>query len=944
MDQILLESFPTHGRLTLRIDDGIPVEWKTSATGFQALLRGVSFTDLGAPLGSEAQWAAEVSRRLERGQRDFDGKVASVELHEVAEGVMIQGTWRYPSGPNAPAHPEMQSFGYRERNPGRYIVDFWPKPGPTVAEAEAERRQRLQAAARRRSRDELNHRISRRIASEREIAAAYRVDAFCSQPLSDEHDVFPSFKPVHEPLDYSRYLPMTTPDSQFTYPRPDGDGRDARYVRLALDLYQKGRNALVIRTLDFLNAECPKSSYGTEMLFLRANAMIKLNPDLADEADRLLERLKNDAKGSPEALRAGMYLAGKLASGNRPLAASEAFLWLERSYPGDRLAWFFHLGAAEALYSIQQMDGAAREYEWVVKNGPNDEIKVDAATRLGDLNLARRQYELALAAYSNAARVFQVEASSLPPLYLNRGEALYQLGQYGEARKVFEEYLRKFPSYPGGWRATFRMGEILGRLEGAENQAASRRYFYATINQYPFSAGSTLARLRLLPCGDHGGYDAEAADRFFETEAKAFDMPRQLFMVHYRDMYNLARLRTLVGMKRYGVAVDVAAREISETRVEHVKRTLQHLFSTLFRRHIMDLLDKGERYEALNFYNHHLDYVGYDIGAGEPGYLLRLSSAASDLGLGKLAEAIVTQYRKATSDGAGPTPGRTLASGEATPAPPLTLDQRLRASEKDFADAKALWVGAGLSDAGAGLSGAGGGKSDAGAATRARIRELLARVVPESPSSWEKELILGLLEERSGHLPLALAHALQAQLLLPEDASAPDALRIEAWLASLEARGGNPSTALRMYRNLEKDLEFKTAKATDRKMSKPTGKTARKAADPSREKDGGSGEAALLGVPEAPDLGTILLAEGAILESRRRWSESASLYAKAMKQGFGGNQMAYSYARALLRTGRAGVRDKAVAALEGVAASKEDDFWKKMAVETLEDLKVRRRE
>ena len=898
-ENIQLQTFSSHSRLTFRVDDSVEADWKPTVQGFQVFFKGLNYSDFGAPFGHEEKWAAQ-SREI------HDPRLSEVRFREVPGGLMVEGNWKFATGPQAPAEPKMETFNFRDRNPSRLVVDFWVKKGPTFAEVQALEKQRAREASAKKIQNEIKTRIQRRIASEKAKASLDVVDEFCRKPLSEEKDVFLPFLPVHEKVDFSKWISLTTPDAQFPYYEPSSKARDAQYVRLALNLYRKGDYALVIRTLDFLDSEYPASKYHQEMRFLRANTLLKL--DLNADAEHILERLRTEAKNTPVALHSAMYLARRLMERQSPLAANEAFLWLVDHYPAHNLNWVFHLGSAESLYSIKQTDRAAKEYAWIIENAPGDDEKGEAALRFGDLYLERRQYEQAYAEYSRALRIFPKQAAHFPALALNRAEALYQMGKYSEVQKQYEDYLEQFSSYPEGWRATFRLGEIFGRRPGAENEAASRKWFYETVNRYPFSPGSTLARLRLLPCGDHGGYDYAAASRFLESEAMSFDAPTQVSMVHYSDLRMLAHVRSLITLNREDLAVDLAAELMEKPKIPEVKSSLRKMFSQLLRRNVLAFLRQGKKYEAIKFYSDREKYFTKGVTVDDPDYLLKLSYAASDLGLGNLGEQLAARYQEVSGK------DRTLATAQQTAEkPPTDLDTKLQAAEKAFAEAKAIWVGA---------------QGQLEAEDETRVKAQLAQVTLESPYSFEKEIILGLMDQKAKKTASARNHAVQAQLLMPASSSSEQTLRIAGWLAGLEASDGDVKVAFEMYRNLEKRL-------ADRKGEKPESAT----------KAGKSplSVAELLGVPEAPSMEFVFLEQGRLLEKLGRWGESAGVYSRAMDAGLGGNQAMFSYARALLKDGGQAGREKAIAMLEKLAVSKVDDFWKKLAIETLEDQKRMRR-
>lgn len=934
-ESLQVQTFPTHSRLVFKMDEGVPVQWKETKDGFEALFKGLGFTDLGAPLGEEDAWAQQFGKTL------HDPRLSSINLREVSGGLLVIGKWKFPTGAQSPAEPKMETFNYREHNPGEFIVDFWPKKGMTVAEVQALRKKQAREEKLRRERAEVQSRVSRRIASEKTKSEINDLGRFCSEPLSEQKDVFLSFMPVSEKIDYLKELPHGAPDSQFPYYEPKGDAQDAQYVRLALKLYREEKYGLVTRTLDFMDTEQPSSSYRLEMRFLRANALLKLG--MQAEGEKILSDLKAEAKGKPVALYSALYLASKLlepVEGKEfrfkdPLAAYETFSWFFTEYPDHRLAWLFHLGAAEALSAIKQTEQAAKEYLWVAENAHTPEQRAQGALRLGNVYLERRELPQALEAYTRALRYFKKESETYPAIHLNRGETLYGLGEYEEARKVFEDFTKKYSGYPQGWRATYRLGEVYGRQAGAANDSASRKWFYDTINHYPLSSGATLARLRLLPCGDHAGFAFESASRFFEGEAKTFDASGEVSMVRYSDYRALAQVRSYITLKREDVAIDIAQREMGLTKVAYVKEQLARMYDELFRKNILTLLNQNKPYEALTYYEERSKYRSKEVQPADPDYILKLSLAASRLGLGKKAEFLADAYHKAS------TPNRSVAQ-----ASPAALDSRLKTSEVKFASARALWI-----------SGDTGKDTEDGPKNADKIRADLDQVMAESPYSFEKEVILGLLEEKHGKLKTARGHILKAQVLAPSTKSPENeetSMQILAWLAGVESKAGDAKSSLAMYRDLEGRLNAreKAAKAEievkekaaekDKAQTALKGESEDSSEDSKEEPQKIATTAAFLGVAPVPTLEQVLMNEGDLLDSMKRWGETAAVYNKAVEHGLGGNQALYSYARALLKAGDKSSRDKAKTALQKLTESKTEDFWKQLAQETLANLQLKK--
>lgn len=931
-ESLRLDTFRTHSRLSVHVDDGIVSEFKQGEQGFELLLKGMGLSDLGAPLGEEVRWTERFSRLA-------DPRLASLEFAEVAGGLKILGRWKFGKGPTDPANPVMESFDYRERDRSALVLDFWVKDGPTLGQVKAHREVSRRIASVKKHEIDEKARAERWVAREKARARAENPKLFCTTPLSERSDVFLEFLTLHEPVAFSRWFQSATPDSDFSYYEPHGKAKDAQYVRLALKLYKEGNYALANRTVDFLEQEIPDSTFRTEMRFLRANAFLKL--ELKEEGQALLKELARDSKASRVALQAGVYLALQQLEAKNYLAALESFSQLADRQAGNRLAWVFHLAVAECARALRQTDRAALEYQHIAEHAPTRKDQAEGAFRIGNLYLDRFQYDQALAAYAQALRHFGPEAESFPAVHINRADALYGLGQRERASEAYRSFLGKFPAHPAGWRASYRLGEAAARAADATRESIeARKWYIETINRYPFSPGAVLARLQLLPCGDHAGLTQEASERFFAAEADKFDGAGQVSMERYKDFRALSRVRTLMTQGRQEDAVASAIAELRRVPRAEARRWLSRLLAFNFRKSVIELLESKQALAALTFYQNNVDTVPLLDGGVDPAYLLKLSQAASDLGLGKLAQSIGDVFAKATKS--YDTGARELASGRVDHDAGDDPDARLAASERAFTDAKARWIGDGMKAA-------------------QEVRARLGRVLPESRFSYERELILGLIDEKSGDVRGALRHAAQAQLLGPKDA------RVDAWVASLQARAGDSRAALIALRSLEP-----VAQSDSEEASRVTSSHS-----PSSGIPRAITAAERLGIPSVPARDALILAQSEILEKDGRWGEAAANFARAVQEGLDGPQVRYSYARALLKTGSRDNRIKALAALEKLAGESaavepkpaaslaapatensesvktanispeaagkisKDRFWRKLASETLADEKAK---
>ncbi len=880
---IALQPFHEHSRLSFQIDRGVKAQLQSHSAGFDLFFPDLTLSDLGAPLGEESAWKTQFS-----GLRD--PRLQGVELSENEKGVLVKGRWKFPSGALELAHPVMEHFEYRDDKTSRYVLDFWVKQGPTLAQARREQGQAQLRVRREEARKKAQRLIQRQVASVEAKKRAEDLTAFCGDPLQEKSDVFLKLNPVHEKIDFSKWLPSRVPDRDYPYYEPKSASEDAQYIRLAINLHQEGRTALVLKVVDFFEQDFPRSSYRPEMSFLKANAYWKLG--FKTEAERLLDSLVAEHGQLPVGLHSAVFMAGKALEQGNHLAALDRLLWLTEHYGKHRLAWVFHLGAAESLYALNDAARAAKEYQWVMENAPEASFQAEAASRLGDLYFARFQYAQALAAYSQAARYFKGEAANFPALLINRAEAVYQLDDEERAGKEFLNFIERHPNHPAGWRATYRLSEIAGRKAGKAQQEESRAKLLETVNRYPFSPGAILARMRLIPCGDHGGFDAASSERFFESEAKKFTSD-EVAMSRYPDYYGLYRLRSLLTLDASPRGMEAASQLVGSIKSDAIKQLAARQIGLLLRKQILGELRKGEFYSALSL---HEKYSPTLLPSSlalhiDPDFLLKLSLAASNLSLGRYAAQLEGEYQ------------RWNALREAQDRVPANADaQDFYASwekaEELQARAQALWASKGME-------------------AEKEITDLLGRIGDESPLSFEKEVLLAKMGEKKSDFQQALKHALQAQVLM--GGSRKQSSRFLAWIASLQERAGDLNSSLIGYQKLEELIQ-------DQK------------AEPARDVGSFSGG----DLPALPSLHETILSQGRIHEAQNQWKEAAADYLRAItaipadaKDATQRNGLLYRHARALMKTSSPKDSQKAAQVLEELASQKNKDFWTKLASETL---------
>jgi tetratricopeptide (TPR) repeat protein len=87
-----------------------------------------------------------------------------------------------------------------------------------------------------------------------------------------------------------------------------------------------------------------------------------------------------------------------------------------------------------------------------------------------------------------------------------------------------------------------------------------------------------------------------------------------------------------------------------------------------------------------------------------------------------------------------------------------------------------------------------------------------------------------------------------------------------------------------------------------------------------------------------PTLAYLYESEGETLQKQEKWKEAVALYTEAIENKVGGNHILYAHAKALLKSGGRESRKTASRSLEKIEQSQDDDVWKKLARETLEEI------
>ena len=834
-----VETLKTHSRVRLKIDETIPAKVQVTKKGFEITVPGLSPEDLGISDG-----------KINKGDQRFTG----INVTKQKESTVVTGNWKQQN---------METFDYRQKNPPSLVLDFWSKGGLTGAQLQKfvkTKEQKAKWTKAQQGVSSLIAEIQRREARRKEVIDPNR---FCRGTREDETEIFLTFKPAHETIDFTQWMSITMPDRDYPYLKPEGNSEEDKTVRLAYELYEKGKLALVLKTIEFIEKDYPTTRYKEDMAFLRANTKMKLG--LAAEADRDFQDIVLSSPKSAPAYIAAFMQAVKFISKEEYIQSLEKFMWLAEHFEKHPMNWVFHLGIAESLYAIKETSKAEQEYGWIEKNAPDLRFRSEAAFRVGDLYMDREQYAEALTAYTRAIKRYPEYTRHAPIVFINRAESLYWLGEYKRAAQEFEDYLKNQASHPMGWRASFRLGELADRSQDPKVRELGRKWYQKTINDYPVSAGAALARARLMVCGDHGGFNYELAEVFFNDQSQIRRINNESASDEVQDFLSLARARTYQSLAPAEETLNAIEDELKKPMKSKTRDELRALLLVALRSEVFNLIEKDQGYQALQIYKSYRDLLPFKADPDLVDFMLKLAQTAVQIELPTVAQMVLADYRERWGQKAAPTP-----------------EMALKRSDEYFTEAQMLWDSGGVE-------------------SEAKVREALDKIPEISEYHYQKNVLLGIIEEKKGNYNQALIYASKSLLLSSGKKEQPV---IEYWVARLLLKLERYGAAAKAYADIhytEEPIDF-------------------------------------MSLPDLPDEVNLIEVTADCYEKDKNWGKAAEYYEMlADEQEKPTNRTLYQLAMAIEKVNPAQSKQKVQTLLKQVSSSQTDDFWKTMALEALEN-------
>jgi predicted Zn-dependent protease len=875
-----LEPGKSYTRLSLAIDASFKPVLNESASGFTLVIPAATLMDIGVPFGSEDAFNQYLSKLN-------DNRLSHIQVHEDSSKLVVEGKYKFPVGSAKLADAKMEHFDFKKEELGKFFVDFFYKKGPTLIDSERDKKvsdsKRLEAEREMLLKKENERKVSR----EKRMIESKNALYFCELPFDRSNTIFLKYRADHPVVKFSSYFPEKVPDHMFEYTEPQGNSEEVEMVRLALKLARENKEALSIKTIEFLEKQYPKSRFLNEMYFLKANDLYRLGYE--DKGRDLLQSLSRRARGTEVSLQASAFLAVQAFNNQEWLAALNGFMSLKREMPKSKLAWLFHYGIAESLYQVKQSDQAKQEYEWVAKNAPKLETRAEAAFKAGDVYFDRNQYAQAVISYEAAIKKHSEELPHYPEVLMNLSESYFQLEEFARASKSFEKYLDYGRNQPNAWRASLRIAEIksLDQKMTPEIEAA----FTETVNSYPLSPGAVIARLRMLPCGNHGGMDFASADRLIHSpEVENFDGDKAMYLEPFKELVEVTYVRTLLSFGKNEETIKQGLVYLRNNPSVEGRRFIEQAMIGGIKNVLDQQLKSGDEIGAISTYQKYGDYLPMALHDPMTDDLkMKLAKAASERKLTSLAMKIIEPYQQLSAVEAK----EVLAAMEKS----LVSEGFDEQENRVDLEAKTLWNSPSFK-----------------ASDEKQVKELfsdLEMISDKSEYTFERDLILALYY--SEIKDFAKANEIN--------------LRLSTRMMKLNSRARvQVLTFSGETANSAQDLPF----------AEKSFRQARMLLAKLSEKD--QPELNFRHLSTTPTLAYLYESEGETLQKQEKWKEAVALYTEAIENKVGGNHILYAHAKALLKSGGRESRKTASRSLEKIEQSQDDDVWKKLARETLEEI------
>ncbi|MFI5377773.1 MAG: tetratricopeptide repeat protein [Tepidisphaerales bacterium] len=289
----------------------------------------------------------------------------------------------------------------------------------------------------------------------------------------------------------------------FVGERPEDAQTADAYLRLGLSYHAAGLFDKAIATYKKLQFLHPRSLAASKAGVPLARAYIAKGPDFYARAEQILkEIMENNALITPEAAEfreslaelAGLYHR----TGRYELAIGRLEEMTQR-YPGDpRMAQLVFLMADSYRKSAGVLDAKLATLKGSATTRPSLNIEEATAARSQRLSRARALFGTAIELYRAAPPQTDLDRVYLKLAYFYVADCVYELGQYADAIKLYDDAAFRYQDDPSALAAYVQIvnaNVALGKLEEAKAANERAKWMLRRMPQDAFSDSAASGAL-----------------------------------------------------------------------------------------------------------------------------------------------------------------------------------------------------------------------------------------------------------------------------------------------------------------------------------------------------------------------------------------------------------------------------------------------------------------
>ncbi len=293
-------------------------------------------------------------------------------------------------------------------------------------------------------------------------------------------------------------------ESGFVYNIQPNTTEENKQMRLLERLFEKNRNHVFLQTKEWFKEKYPASQYNEMIDFMTADVRWKIYQEgmKPEDFDVVLQAYKNAVQNNPGSKmseKISLLIPIKLFEKGDYLSSLRFFNQHIENKDIKRSSQLSNdlaqLGVALSFMHLKRYDEAEELLKKIEKSTQYDEIRHEAAYRLGDVDVFSKKFAKAVENYTSAQKKYPSAQTAFPSSYFNKSEAEFWLGNYKKSLEDFRGYIKRFPSDSHAPLALTRIGENMEIL-GADKSRTMGAYLEAYF-RFGETPNAVIARIRM---------------------------------------------------------------------------------------------------------------------------------------------------------------------------------------------------------------------------------------------------------------------------------------------------------------------------------------------------------------------------------------------------------------------------------------------------------------